>query len=105
MRARVLFAACLLVGGTAATATAQSSERVFVSVNGTFQTTQNPFTDRIQFDVNRETGSTEARYPVKGDVLLDGSIAVRVWRNISAGVAVSRFAREEVVTTDSRLPH
>lgn len=84
---------------------AQPRERVFISVNGAQQVTKSPFTDRLEFEVNRETGSTETDYPIEGDLVIDGAIAVRLWRNLGAGVAVSHFTRDEVVGTVSRLPH
>jgi hypothetical protein len=93
------------ITSAAAPVMAQPQERVFISLNGALQTTKNPFTDRFTFDVNRETGSTETDYPIDGDLVIDGSVAVRLWRNFAAGVAVSQFQRDGVVTTVSRVPH
>jgi hypothetical protein len=89
----------------AAPAAAQPQERVFVSFNGGTQVTKNPFTDRVEFDLNRETGTTESDYPVEGGLVIDGSIAVRLWKDLAAGVAISHFTRDEVVGTVSRVPH
>ncbi len=89
----------------AAPALAQPQERVFISINGAVQTTKNPFTDRFGFEVGEEPGFTETEYPVEGAVVIDGSVAVRLWGPLAAGVAFSQFQRDEVVTTVSSVPH
>jgi hypothetical protein len=105
VRAGIVFGIAVLAAGGFSDASAQPRERVSISLNGASQATDNPFSDRFEFPVDRETASTESHYPVKGGVLIDGSIALRVWRNIGAGVAVSHFVRDGTATTDSRLPH
>jgi hypothetical protein len=100
---RTLIAAAVALH--AAPVLAQPSERVFISFNGAAQVTKNPFTDRSEFDVGPEQGTTEADYPVEGGLLIDGSIAVRLWKDLAAGVAISHFTRDEVVATVSRIPH
>jgi len=92
--------------GAAAPASAQTwSERVHVSVNAAFQATTNDFSDRFEFEKDLETGSTDADYRVKGGVLFDAGGGVRLWKSIGAGVAVSRFTRDDSATTETRSPH
>jgi hypothetical protein len=105
VRTPTLLVAAALTCGAAAEALAQPQERVAISVNGAIQTTKNPFSDRFDFPVNRDTGSTETEYPVKGDLVIDGSVVIRLWKNLGAGVAVSQFTRDETVTTTSEIPH
>jgi hypothetical protein len=97
--------ATLAVHATAPPAAAQPAPRIVVSINGTFQTTKHPFTDRLNFDVNRETGSTTVRYPGATGATIDAGVLADIWRNIGVGVAVSRFASDETAGTDSQLPH
>lgn len=105
MRTPTLLLVAALTCGAAADALAQPQERVAISVNGAVQTTRHPFSDRFDFQVNRETGNTEAEYPVEGDLVIDGSVVIRLWKNLGAGVAVSQFTRDETVTTRSNIPH
>jgi hypothetical protein len=84
---------------------AQTAPRVFVSVNGAQQTTRHSFADSFGFEVNRETGTTRAEYPIDGGLVVDGSVAVRVWRNLAAGVAFSNFTRDDPAETESEIPH
>ena len=105
MRGLLILVAAAAAGGAASDAFAQPPARVFISVNAASQPTKNPFTDRFDFEVNRETGTTEVDYPVSGGLLADGSVAVRLWKGLGAGVAVSRFTRDITATMTSRVPH
>ena len=73
---------------------AQPRERVYVTINGAAQLTRHPFTDRFTFDVNREEGSTDTRYPIDGGPAVDAGLAVRLWRGLAAGVSVTSFMRD-----------
>jgi hypothetical protein len=101
--ASILVAAAITFA--AAPAFAQPRDRVFIAINGAYQTTKNPFSDRLTFDVNRETGSTETEYPVEGHLVLDSSVAIRLSSHFAVGVAYSQFERIDSVTTVSRVPH
>lgn len=103
---RIIVLAVAITGAVAVPhAVAQPRERVTVSINGAYQTTKNPFADRFEFEVDRETGSTETEYPVGAGLVIDGSVAFRLWKNFGAGIAVSHFTRDDVAATDSRVPH
>jgi hypothetical protein len=103
----VLCLAAFAVPTVPRTAAAQSrpAARAVISVNGAFQPTEHPFTDRLNFDVNRETGSTTVRYPGESGVAIDAGVSADIWRNLGVGVAVSRFASDETAGTESQLPH
>lgn len=105
MRAAAVLALMTIGFGAAHDASAQTRDRILISVNGGFQGTRNAFTDRFEFEANRETGSTETQYPVEGGLVIDGSVAFRLWKNLGAGIGVSQFTRDEVARTDSRVPH
>jgi hypothetical protein len=90
----------------ASTGTAQTwSERVYVSVNGAFQSTTNDFGDRFEFDKDLETGSTDVDYRVGSGVVFDGGGGVRLWKNFGVGAAVSVFNRKNPADTTTRSPH
>ena len=86
-------------------AAAQSRPRVFIGVSGASQLTRHPFTDRFTFDVNREGGSTDTRYPVEGGTAVDGSVSVRLWKGLGLGVGVTNFTRDVDAEITSRIPH
>ena len=101
----ILGVAAACSAGAAQPAAAQPRDRFAIAVNGMAQTTRNPFTDRLELEINRETASTDVTYPADGGLLADASVAVRLWRNLGAGIAVSQFTRDERAGTASRIPH
>jgi hypothetical protein len=104
LRATAIVAAVLLACARPASAQ-QWSERLFVSINGAFQTATNDFTERFEFERNLETGSTGTDYPVQSGFLFDGGAGYRLWKNLGVGVAVSVFTREDAAPTRSSFPH
>lgn len=91
---------------TAIAAQAQSdAPRLYVAVNGGVQTGGEGFTDRREFEVNFETAAAEARHPFEPGALVEGGLAVRLWRGLGAGVAVSRFSGGSAAAVDARIPH
>jgi hypothetical protein len=64
-------------------------ERVYISVNGAFQSTANDFRDRFEFDRNLETGFTEVEYPIDAGFVFDGGGGFRLFKNFGVGVAIS----------------
>lgn len=97
--------ACLGLVALAAPATAQTDPRVTIVVNGGYQPTTTEFGERFTFELDRETASTNVRYPIDAGALFDAGGAVRLWRGLGAGVAVSRFTRNGSAATTSSLPH
>ncbi len=90
----------------AAPAFAQGAkERFTVSFNAGYQAATNSFSDRLTFEVYKEQGTTEAQYPVKGNVMFDVGGSIRLWKRLGAGVMVSRHTRDHTVHTVSRVPH
>jgi hypothetical protein len=80
-------------------------ERVYISVNGAFQSTKNDFRDRFEFDRNLETGVTEVEYPIETGFVFDGGGGFRLFKNFGVGVAISYFTREGSAPTQSSVPH
>lgn len=105
MRGSTITLLAALGVASAAPALAQPVPRVTISVNGGYQPTTHAFTDRLTFDVNRETGTTTARYPGDAGLVIDAGVAIGLWRQLGVGVAVSRLAVDETSTTESDIPH
>jgi opacity protein-like surface antigen len=96
----------MMILAWAAPAAAQSwSERVVISVNGTYQPATHDFSDRFEFERDFETGSTQTDYPIKGGFTFDGGVGYRLWKNLGAGVAFSYFTLDDVGHTTSSVPH
>ena len=76
-----------------------------VAISGASQLTRQPFDDRFAFDVNRESGSTDTRYPVEGGTAVDGSVSVRVWKALGLGVGFTAVTRDVDARITSRIPH
>lgn len=95
-----------LLSLAAAPALAQPRDpRVTLGFNAGYQAATNTFSDRFTFEVYKEQGTTEAQYPVRGDVMFDGGGSVRLWKRLGAGVTVSRYTRNASAHTESRVPH
>jgi hypothetical protein len=90
---------------TAPAAAQPAAGRVHVSISAAIQATENPFSDRVEFERNLETGSTSSRYPLGRGATFDAGAGLRVWKRLGIGAAVSVFRRDETVETDTRAPH
>jgi hypothetical protein len=97
--------ACLGLLALPGAAQAQAGPRVTIAVNGGYQPTTTEFGERFTFELDRETASTQVRYPIDAGALFDAGAAVRLWGGLGAGVAVSRFSRNGSAATTSSLPH
>lgn len=102
---RIGLVAALLLALPAGANAQTWTERFHVSFNGGGQTTANDFQDRFQFEQYLETGTTDVDYEGQGGVFFDGGVGVRLWKDFGAGVAYSRFSRDNPANTDSRVPH
>jgi hypothetical protein len=84
---------------------AEREGRLLFGATGGFQATQSEFTDRFTIDRHAESGSLDANYEVRRAASFDGSLGVRLWRRLGAGVAVSRFQDSIDVPLAARVPH
>jgi hypothetical protein len=102
---RSVFLSVLLWLVVSAAAAAQSLPRVSVSVNGGAQSGSRAFPDHFEFQQNIETATADVRYSGKPDALVDASVGVRMWKNLGAAVAVSRFTHTGTGTVEASIPH
>lgn len=79
--------------------------RWFLGANGLFQASSNTFTDTFEFQEFVEAGTIESTYEAGSALGLDGSLGVRLWRNVGVGVAVSTYAAEEGGEVTAQIPH
>ena len=82
-----------------------SSDRGFVSVNGTYQASSNAFTAATTFTQNVEAGSLTATYSAVRPPVLDLGGWARVSRNFAIGAAVTWLSRAGEGTLTAAIPH
>jgi hypothetical protein len=84
---------------------AQPLPRITIAVNAGYQPSSTSFDDRFTFDLNHETASVEADYPVDAGPLFDAGFGYRIWKGLGAGIAFSRFSVDSTVQAQATLPH
>jgi hypothetical protein len=90
----------------AAPAAAQTGEpRVFVTVGGGVQGGGSAATDRLEWEVHRETADATVDYGAGSSRWFGGSVGLRLWRQLGAGVAFSSARRDGTAVIDARIPH
>ena len=98
----VVFGALALLCGTSASA----QERFRIAVNAAQQTSTTTVRQEQTFDRYFEQGSLTFERAVPKKVIYDLGIAVRVWRGLHAGAAVSVFDdKTGSGTVTARVPH
>ena len=105
MRAQSAFVIALafVVPGTSS-AQAQT-ERVFIGVNGTLQASDNSFRDGATFTENAEQGQFATDYEVKSGPALNIGGGVRVRKELSLGIGITRFSRTTAAEFSGSVPH
>ena len=97
----VLFALCVFCADPAA-----AQERFRIAVNAAQQTSTTTVTQEQTFDRYFEQGSFTFERAVPKKVIYDLGLAVRVWRGLHAGAAVSVFDdKNGSGTVTARVPH
>ena len=90
---------------SAMSVSAQQPARGFVTLNGGYLVNSADFTHNIVFTEFVEEGDLDADYRRGGGPLYDVGGAVRVWRNLAVGVAVSAFTKDNDASVTARIPH
>src|SRR5688572_21135258 len=83
----------------------QPVDRVYISVNGAFQTAGKDFGETVTFVENAENGTFTTDYTVDSGPALNISAGVSLWRNIGAGVGVTRFSKSSPSSLEASVPH
>jgi len=100
---RIVYLAAVLVAATMAPAAAQ--ERFRISANAGQQATGTTVTQEQTFDRYFEQGSFTFEPTVPTAMIYDVGIAVRVWKALHAGAAMSLFEKTDASTLSMRVPH
>jgi hypothetical protein len=106
VRLAVVVTLCTL--GAAAPALGQppsSQPRVYVAVDGLFQALFDPFSKTSTFDLFHESASLTATYPPARNPALLGTMAVRLWKVVSVGAAITRIQSQTDATVEGEIPH
>jgi hypothetical protein len=77
----------------------------YVNINGLYQGGSRVFSEALSFDQYAEVEKVTTQYPKMDGPAYDVGGAFRIWRNLGAGVAVSRFTRSGTATVDATIPH
>jgi hypothetical protein len=80
-------------------------DRVYISINGTFQTAGEDFDETVSFVENAENGSFTADYDMKSGPAFNFSAGALVWRNLAVGVGVTRFSHSTPIAFNASVPH
>lgn len=118
-----LVPACVLALATAAQADAQTRpatpqtrpaqvraprplvEHGFLTLTAGPQVAAGEYSDRVPFEANAEEGIINAGYAGRTGLLVDGTIGVRVRRQIGLAVGVSRATRTGDASVSAEIPH
>ena len=92
-------------GQTAKPARPAPIDRIYISVNGAFQTGGSDFGESVTFRENAEDGRFTTDYEVKSGPALNISVGATLWRNIGVGVGVTRYSKNTPTTFSASVPH
>ena len=77
----------------------------YVSINGGMQVPQGDLAGQVTFPLYVEQGDFDASYTTPTGPLIDIGGAVRIWKQLAAGVAVTRYQERGTADVDANLPH
>ena len=84
---------------------AQPTDRIYISIDGAFQTGAEDFGETVSFVENAENGTFSTEYNVESGPALNISAGATIWRNIGVGVGVTRFSRSTPISLTASVPH
>lgn len=80
-------------------------ERGFVTAGAGWHVAPGALSDRAAFEANAETGSFTADYDGRTGLAIDGTIGLRVRRQLGIAVGVSRATRGGTAAVSAEIPH
>lgn len=97
---------CLLsLPSPAAAQTGSDFSRVYVAVDGTWRALYDPFSEAITYSEFAETTTLSATYNVQRKPTWSGTIGVRLWRAVGAGVSVTSVQSTTHADIQADIPH
>lgn len=82
-----------------------TQDRVRVNLDGAEQTTTTDFTATTTFVEFIEEGHITTQHRVKSGPVFSGGLAVRVWKQLALGAAVSYYSKATDANVTAQLPH
>jgi hypothetical protein len=98
----------VVLAATAPAASAQVAawdDRGFLAVTFGGQVSSTSFDESVTFTEFVEEGTFESDYEVGSGAAFDIGGGYRVWRNLAAGISISRFSHKDPATASIRAPH
>ena len=80
-------------------------EHGFVSLGAGAQLAPGELSDRAVFEANAESGSFDADYAGTTGLAVDGTVGVRVRRQLGIAIGVSRATRSDTASVSANIPH
>lgn len=104
---RILSAAAVLVicAGPAGAQDRQWTGRIWIGVSGGVQAGGTGFGDTFEAPLYAETERVTVEYPIDGGPVFDARGGYRVWKQLTAGIGVTRYSRRTDAPVDAQLPH
>ena len=100
-----LAALALAWPAAAAAQNAAAPERVIVSLNGGYQASSRTFDDDFSFEQYLEQATVDVDYEVDAGPAFDGSVMIRLWQGLGAGVGVTHFSKDGLARITGSIPH
>jgi hypothetical protein len=76
-----------------------------ISLNWSYQSASDTFTDQNTFDVDLETARYTSTYDVETDSGFDLGALVPIWKQLGVGIAATRFTDSRDITIEGTIPH
>ena len=83
----------------------QPTDRIYISIDGAFQTGVEDFGETVSFIENAENGTFSTEYNVDSGPALNISAGAAIWGNIGLGVGVTRFSHSTPISLTASVPH
>ena len=95
----------LLATAAPSTAQARRWNLGYVAAGALAQPAAPPLSDHFTFDANVETATADIGYPSKAGIGAGGEAALRMWKRLGVGVAVSYVASTGSASIAASIPH
>lgn len=83
----------------------QPFDRIYVSLNGAFQTGGDDFSETVTFRENAENGTFTTDYDVKSGPALNISVGGALTRMFAIGLGVTRYSKRTPTQLSASVPH
>jgi len=101
-----VLAALVLVAGHAEAQSTAEQARVFVTVNGGYQSGQQSFSGTQTPEFYGEDGRVESDYRIRrAGALFDARVSAKVWRRLEVGGGFSLASSNQSATVNASIPH